>query len=390
MKDNYITPAEGGQEKGLLEAIDELLDKKFMPKRRDNERLAAYMDEVKQDFKDAKMKLYDDIIEQRCKEKGWDPYHVWWRYCKLMSRRAQGLHSCGTYLEFGWHRENNKTRLHYANFCKGRICPMCGWRRSLKLYGQLSKIVDCLVDEGRYSFVFMTLTVKNVPMERLSGCIDEMMAAFRKLFQRKTLPSSQGKKGLPNPVFELSKGFFRSLEITVNEKGECHPHFHVLIAVDRDYYTSDKFLKTEELAQVWKAFLGVDYTPVVDLRAPKVYGKMEACDYDLEDKAVLKKAVSEVAKYTVKSNDIVRRLPDKDAVKRCLFGLDFALRSRRLVAFAGVFDEWHSKLAMSDAEELDDTDIMNRTVADLIIRCEWKGTGWVKEIVVPDDEEPFV
>ena len=32
------------------------------------------------------------------------------------------------------------SRLHSANFCKDRLCPMCQWRRSRKMYAQMLQV----------------------------------------------------------------------------------------------------------------------------------------------------------------------------------------------------------------------------------------------------------
>lgn len=59
-----------------------------------------------------------------------------------MDSKAYSIQNCGTYLEFKRFKNNNDFKLYHANFCKCRLCPMCSWRRSLKIFGQVSRIME--------------------------------------------------------------------------------------------------------------------------------------------------------------------------------------------------------------------------------------------------------
>lgn len=61
------------------------------------------------------------------------------RVYELLSlyRRADRVAQCGSEIEFGILQDGSK-KLVKANFCRDRLCPMCNWRRSLKLYSQVS------------------------------------------------------------------------------------------------------------------------------------------------------------------------------------------------------------------------------------------------------------
>ena len=91
------------------------------------------------------------------------------RVYELLSlyRRADRVAQCGSEIEFGILQDGSK-KLVKANFCRDRLCPMCNWRRSLKLYSQVSQVMDVLESEG-YCFLFLTLTLRNCPYQsRLS------------------------------------------------------------------------------------------------------------------------------------------------------------------------------------------------------------------------------
>src|SRR5699024_1571634 len=73
---------------------------------------------------------------------------------------------------------------------------------------------------------FLTLTAPNVEADELEDEIKHYNHSFQKLMQRKE-------------VKNIVKGYARKLEITYNEeRGDYHPHFHVLIAVDKNYFNN--------------------------------------------------------------------------------------------------------------------------------------------------------
>ena len=70
------------------------------------------------------------------------------------SKKAARLYTCGNAL--GFHQdEDGKKKLAAANFCHVRLCPLCSWRRSLKLFGQTSQILDYMGQNGDYRYIFI-------------------------------------------------------------------------------------------------------------------------------------------------------------------------------------------------------------------------------------------
>lgn len=241
---------------------------------------------------------------------------------------------CGTYLEYKRFKDSSM-KLNQANFCKVRLCPMCSWRRSLKIYGQVSKVMDEATKNNDYDFIFLTLTVENCLGNELKEIIDTLMNAFNKMVKRKIFMQS-------------IKGHFRALEVTHNLINDTyHPHFHCILVVNKSYFKSRDYISQEQWTSLWKDVLNVDYTPIVDVRKFK----------DRKGQGI-SKSVAEVAKYTVKDNDyiihddvtneVIEQLTD-DAV----FILDKALANRRLTAFGGVLKEIHQLLNLDDTEDGD-------------------------------------
>lgn len=234
---------------------------------------------------------------------------------------------------------------------------MCAWRRSLKIFGQVSKVMDKVEKNYNYKYIFLTLTVKNCYGEDLKDTLDLMTKSFNKLSERKAFK-------------QAIKGYFRSLEITYNKKDNTyHPHFHLVLAVDNNYFTNSRvYLSQEKWTNLWKESLKVDYTPVVDVRRVKSKNK----DFG--------KVIAETAKYTVKADDYL--IKDEDGkideklTDSVVETLDKALHRKRLVSFGFIFKEIHKMLKLDDAEEgrlenTDNEDELRDDLTDIILRYQW-------------------
>lgn len=267
-------------------------------------------------------------------------------------KRAQQLYDCGTFLEFKKYLDNSM-KLNHANFCKVRMCPMCAWRRSLKIFGQVSQIMNKLVENNQYQFLFLTLTVKNCNSDDLSYLLDKMSDAFNKLTHRKLFKDN-------------IKGYFRALEVTHNVNKHSisfdtyHPHFHVILVVNRSYFHKD-YIKQDEWVDMWQSCLKIDYKPIVDIR------KIDDSDNNISH------VVAETAKYTVKDTDVLNA--DEDLMDRTLKTFDNSLAYRRLIGLGGVFKEISQELQLDDMTDGDlvntDNDTLNSELEYVIVRYKW-------------------
>ena len=69
-------------------------------------------------------------------------------------KKSAAVLDCGTELTFLTPSDPElPQKLYRANFCKDRLCPMCGWRRTKKIFVQVSKIMDKLDEEYEFEFV---------------------------------------------------------------------------------------------------------------------------------------------------------------------------------------------------------------------------------------------
>ncbi len=277
-------------------------------------------------------------------------------YKRIGSNKYYRVLDCSTFLEFRLTIASD-LKLTRANFCKVRLCPMCSWRRSLKVFGQVSKVMDHVDKNYNYKYIFLTLTVKNCNGEDLRDILDLMTKSFNKLSERKAFK-------------QAVKGYFRSLEITYNKKDDTyHPHFHLILGVNNSYFNDPKYyLSQENWTSLWKSCLKVDYTPIVDVRRIKE-----------DDNKGFGKAVAETAKYTVKAEDFLIR-DDKGNIQENLTDevvktLDYGLHRKRLTAFGFKFKEIHKELNLDDSEDGDltntDNEELREDLTNIILRYQW-------------------
>lgn len=264
---------------------------------------------------------------------------------------------CGSFLEFR-HAETvpgaglfeKQGELHNANFCRERLCPMCSWRRSYKIFAQCSQIMDLIVND--YEFIFCTFTIPSVAASGLSEAIDKLMKGFSTLMKKTRL-----KKAVC--------GFYRALEVTRNNNfgsksyGLYHPHFHCVFAVRKSYFTSRDYISQPEFLQMWRDSFGDQSITQVDVR--RTFG------HDISS------AVAEVAKYTVKSSDYL--FEDNPVLTdEIVSTLSSALAGRRLVSFGGCFRKAWQQLNLDDPEDGDLVNLngkINFHLLYLITRFGW-------------------
>lgn len=243
---------------------------------------------------------------------------------------------CGTFLEFKKYK-NGQVVLSGANFCKDRLCPACAKRRSLKVFGQLSKVLNDL-KKYNYKYLFITLTLRNCRRCDLDDTLLKLSKGFKKFINTKYFR---------NRVFF---GCFRSTEITRNkEQDTFHPHLHLLVAVKKDYFkkTNKNYVKKEDLIKIWRRCLGINYNPVCDIRAVKNEEKVSF----------------EVSKYITKGSDFLYK-DDTKITDELVELLSVALHSKRFISYVGCFYKSRQKL------RLQDKDIEKNINVDEIEGCE--------------------
>ena len=257
----------------------------------------------------------------------------------ISDSRLFDLEHCGDTLTFLQNAEGKK-KLKTANFCRVRLCPMCQWRRSLKMFSQVKKITDKILENDKSTrFIFGTFTIKNTDAENLEACINTLNKKFKYLVdQKKTFaPAKKLKQNL--------LGYLKAVEVTYNSKDKTyHPHLHVIFAVKSTFFkNSNNYMTKKEWIELWQKALNVDYKPQTDIRAIKTNTG---------------KAIAEVAKYPVKTAPILS-LPDDEAVE-VLKTLTLSLNKKRFVSYGGIFKTIKQELKLQDVET--DKDLVNTDI----------------------------
>ncbi|MEK5105116.1 protein rep [Cytobacillus sp. FSL M8-0252] len=280
--------------------------------------------------------------------------------------KAERMRDCATQLVFK--HTGEALKLYQAWFCKVRLCPMCNWRRSLKIAYHNKRIVETVNERENVRWLFLTLTVKNTDAESLSETISAMSKGFKRLKDYKAFKTSV-------------RGFFRALEVTKNRDpesksfGTYHPHFHVLLCVPPSYF-SKNYIKQSEWTSLWQKAMKLDYKPIVHIQKVKPKEKLnelEIYEKDLKNAMKEQNAILEVSKYPVKDTDVIKGNQITSENVETVLALDDALAYKRLIGYGGLLKEIHKELNLGDAEDGDlvkiseDDEVANGTF-DVIAR----------------------
>jgi len=271
--------------------------------------------------------------------------------------RARRCQDCGTWLTFGECPGDGTKRLLQANFCKQRLCPLCAWRRSMKLTAEVSAVLHRAAEAWpERAYVMLTLTQRNVPGQDLADEVSRILDGWSKLRRR--------------GEFKEVAGWLRTLEVTYNaQAGTWHPHLHVLLQVTPSYFTGRGYVSHARWVALWRAVLDLDYDPSVEVHRVRQRASRDA----------LGAAAAEVGKYAVKDTDLTGDTP-QEASERLLV-LDSALAGRRLVAWGGDLRKLAKELESEDGDEAgDEDDLVHITGEDHGPTCPVCGSDLVEVV----------
>lgn len=218
--------------------------------------------------------------------------------------KRQRIADCSSYLQFLVDVTKTKKKLLSANFCKDKFCPICSKNLAVKNFIALQAIAKWIHEEHNKEFIFVTLTAPNVRGDKLNDEIKRFNSAFNNYKDRKEIKA-------------INKGFVRKLEVTYNAKQKTyHTHFHVLIAVNKSYFTDKTYVKRDKWLEMWREVMKDDSITQVDVRRVKD----------------INKALLELCKYLAKDNYY---LTSKD-VFRAFYK---ALYNKRSITYGGLFKD---------------------------------------------------
>ena len=233
------------------------------------------------------------------------------------------VEDCNTFLSFVADKTLEKQKLYKANSCKNRFCPVCAWRKARKDALGLSLMMQYIKQQEKKEFIFLTLTTPNVMSDELENEIKRYNNSFRKLIKRK-------KEG------SVIKGYVRKLEITYNKKrDDYNPHFHVLIAVNKSYFTDKRYyISQQEWLDLWRDVTGISEITQVQVQKIRQNNNKE---------------LYEMAKYSGKDSDYLINQKVFDAFYK-------SLKGKQVLVYSVLFKEAKKKLKNGDLDYLKEID----------------------------------
>ena len=233
------------------------------------------------------------------------------------------VEDCNTFLSFVADKTLEKQKLYKANSCKNRFCPVCAWRKARKDALGLSLMMQYIKQQEKKEFIFLTLTTPNVMSDELENEIKRYNNSFRKLKKRKKVGS-------------VIKGYVRKLEITYNKKrDDYNPHFHVLIAVNKSYFTDKRYyISQQEWLDLWRDVTGISEITQVQVQKIRQNNNKE---------------LYEMAKYSGKDSDYLINQKVFDAFYK-------SLKGKQVLVYSGLFKEAKKKLKNGDLDYLKEID----------------------------------
>ena len=231
------------------------------------------------------------------------------------------LKECGNFIKFQASEDKTKFILAGGNFCNNRFCPFCSWLKAKRTAFELLELIKVVEYTEKLAFIFITLTVPNVTRESLREEIENFNKSFKRLFQTEEFKA-------------FNKGFIRKLEVTYNEeRNDYHPHFHLVVAVNKSYFTSRDYMSKRRLLELWQRATRNPAITQVDIKP---------CRMDTV------KQVMELATYSAKQGDLY-------SSKEVFDGFYEGLFRKKLLVYNGIFKEYKKKI---DTGEVDPAQVI--------------------------------
>jgi len=245
----------------------------------------------------------------------------------------------------------------------------------MRTFFEVSKIMNIVnLRHVNYVPIFLTLTVKNCLLEDLSSNFDKMFYGWNEFMKNKLRQivkgwfralevTYDGDEFISKKRYNAAKKYYDERSIKAGDKNPnyntFHPHFHVIMLVERKYFKGKDYMHTSDWVQLWRKSARLDYDPVCDIRRTRTSTEK-------------RKEVAEVAKYTYKDAEILNKKLSDEKKETVVKYLSSALHGRRLYAYGGVMKEIAAELKMNDdfVNVNDDAEI-NPSLATMIVKYYW-------------------
>ncbi len=287
----------------------------------------------------------NDILEKCTDKKLKNPKFSNYIEPLTTKKNIDRINSCGDFMELLGDFEMENKKIHTANFCGNRFCPMCSWRVSCKDSLEISILMEHLRSEENKEFIFLTLTTPNVKGDSLEEEIKKYNKAFKKLMERKEVKAIvkgyirklevtyQKERYITKDLWKRKKDYYEKRNLVIGDLepnyDTYNPHFHIVIAVNKSYFTQTiQYITKERWLELWQLSTGDKSITQVDVRKAK--------SNDLKE-------VYELAKYSAKDTDYL--------VSRPVFEIFYkALKGKQVLVFSGLFKDAHKMYKLGELD----------------------------------------
>jgi plasmid rolling circle replication initiator protein Rep len=231
-------------------------------------------------------------------------------------KKQKRICDCGRFIQLNQYQnlstEEVKRKVEQAFMCEYRYCPLCNYYRICSLSPQMVKALEQEQVIGN-KILFLTLTVPNCQYYDLREIISNMNKAYYYISKQLFFKTS-------------INAWVRTTEVTFNTKGEAHPHFHIALSVNENYFKKGNYKATWEWSKIWSKAYKSDKNLIVDIR--KAYKSSKKSNRELD----IQSTVKELAKYCIKSTDLqrIKSSDNMEIVFNQLKGLRFIATSQNI------------------------------------------------------------
>lgn len=243
-------------------------------------------------------------------------------YEGVYERYAERISECSQLLDFRLvpdkKEQSYRLKLSSTRLCHVRTCQVCAWRRSLMYKARAYKALPAFIEDHPITrYIFVTLTVKNCEIGYLRKTISHLNKSFARLVKLKLWPGI---------------GYLKTVEVTRGRDGQsAHPHLHILVALNGNYYGRG-YIKKKRWIEMWQKALRVDYKPILDIQA------INAKDSPLG-------LLAELIKYQTKPNDLIF------ADKAWFLEYTKQIHGTKAFALGGEFKEYFREMEKEETTE---------------------------------------
>ena len=298
-------------------------------------------------------------------------------------KTLERVKSCGDFLQYLTVHDLSAKRVHKSNSCGNRFCPICTWSKAKKDVIMISVVMQAIRAEKDQEFIFLTLTAPNVEASELKNEIDRFNLAFKNLMKRKAVKkvingyirklevTYNKEEFITKDMYRRMKLYFEARGLQVGDRNPnfntYHPHFHVVMVVNKSYFTSRDYINRDEWLDMGQDCMDDPRITQVDVRKVRSSEKGEM------------EAVLEVAKYSAKGNEMYH--------SQSVFEVFYkALKGRQLLTFNGLFKEYVSKYKKDELDKYKEKDEKEYTH---LLTSVWKTSKYenvLRELTVTEME----